>query len=238
MTVAFPGDSRYTLTVTVTQVAGWLTVQAVVDKGSAGGHWTGDPQPVISNVDGNLAYGDWTYDFTSSQNKVVGTRSQYVGAGSHYGAWTVTMDHAGTAAEGHWSATEPPAPTPLGIDEITATSMRYQFASAGDGGSPVTSWGVEVATNPAFTGSTIYGSSGSLVLTDLTPGVRYYLRARGQNAIGVGPWSTVLSARTLGGGRRWNGTEWAPVAWRRWSGAAWRPRRLRRWNGTEWEDVG
>ena len=97
------------------------------------------------------------------------------------------------------SATVPPAPTPFSppLDQITTTSMRYRFNSAGDGGSPITSWAAQYDTYADFRYGVIIASSGTSVVGGLNPGTTYYWRSRGQNAIGVGPWSAVSQATTL-----------------------------------------
>jgi hypothetical protein len=75
--------------------------------------------------------------------------------------------------------------------------MRYRFQSNGDGGSPIQGWEFQYATNSSFSGATLVGSSGTTTLSNLLPGVKYYFRARGWNALGDGAWSSTISADTL-----------------------------------------
>lgn len=92
-------------------------------------------------------------------------------------------------------ATVPPAPTPLGVDEITPTSARYRFNGNGNGGSSITAWHAQIASDAAFTTDVqLVTSGGTTTFTDLTPGTTYYFRSRGVNALGEGPWSSVISA--------------------------------------------
>lgn len=92
----------------------------------------------------------------------------------------------------------PPPPSMRQPDQITTTGMRVQFDSTGDGGSPVTSWGLQRATDPGFTQNVVFvGSTGTTVFNDLAPGTTYYFRARGGNAIGVGGFSSAVAASTL-----------------------------------------
>jgi hypothetical protein len=95
--------------------------------------------------------------------------------------------------------TVPPAPTMWQPNEVTTTSMRSTFSGNGDGGSPVTSWQLQYATDAAFTANvvTITSNSGTDYLTGLTPGTTYWLRARGTNAAGTGAWATPVSQATL-----------------------------------------
>lgn len=87
----------------------------------------------------------------------------------------------------------------LGVDQVGTTSMRYRFASMGDGGSPVTDWQVQYSTDPTFATGTIVSSGGSSILSPLAPGRRYYVRSRGVNAYGTGQWSEITSGQTLSG---------------------------------------
>jgi hypothetical protein len=101
-------------------------------------------------------------------------------------------------------ATVPPAPTPWCIspnpNQITPTTLRAQFCSQGDGGSAITSWAIQIATNPSFTNAFTAASTGTTTFTDLVPGTTYYFRARGQNAIGVSAWSDTWSGTTTNPG--------------------------------------
>lgn len=127
-------------------------------------------------------------------------------------------------------ATAPPAPTfaGYGADQITQTSMRIRFQSTGDGGSPITSWRLERATDPLFTENwRYYDSSGTTAATDLAPGTKYYWRARGANAYGVSAWSETINASTLPGGRRKVAGAWVNVI--RWVKVAGVWKRTRRW---------
>lgn len=104
----------------------------------------------------------------------------------------------------------PPAPTPLGFDEITPTTMRYRFSSAGTGGSAILEWQAQIASDVAFTQNVqTVVSTGTTTFSGLIPGVPYRARARGRNAVGWGPWSALSSGTTLGGGRAKNDTDTA-----------------------------
>lgn len=96
----------------------------------------------------------------------------------------------------------PPAPIPFATapDEITATSMRFQFNSGGTGGSPIIEWETQYDTSSSFNvDPKTISSWGTSVLTPLQPGTTYYMRARGRNAMGWGAYSVVKSGTTLGG---------------------------------------
>lgn len=107
------------------------------------------------------------------------------------------------AASGNKSAPRipklPGAPTPVGVDQITDTSLRYRFSGTTDGGASITGWQAQIATNPGFTtGVQTVSSSGTTAFTGLNPHTTYYLRSRGSNFLGWGPYSTTTTTATLG----------------------------------------
>lgn len=123
----------------------------------------------------------------------------------------VTMSSLGsaTAGSGVKSAprigrpiTPPTTPEPIGLDQITPTSMRYRFSGANvnDGGSPILEWQIGYGTDinyPQF----FLSSGGTSILPNLKPGTRYYVWARGRNAAGWGGFSARITAETLAGVR-------------------------------------
>ena len=132
-------------------------------------------------------------------------------------------------------AVGPPAPSIIGIDQITPDSLRFRFASAGDGGAPLLGWQAQIATNPSFTGATTVSSTGTTTFSGLTPATTYYCRARGRNQIGYGPWSTVVSAMTASGAYVSLNGAWVPVPLLVSDGAAWRTPELFVSDGSAWE---
>lgn len=97
-------------------------------------------------------------------------------------------------------ATVPAAPTPLTLAKIGHTTMEYRFQGNSNGGAPILEWQIGYGrspTNVQFTKS----SSGTSMIEGLTLGDRWYFWARGRNAVGWGPWSTRMDARTLAGAR-------------------------------------
>lgn len=97
-------------------------------------------------------------------------------------------------------ATVPPAPTVIGLDQVGHTVARYRFQSAGNGGSPILEWQIgygKSSTSVQYTKK----STGTTTIGGLTPGDTWYFWARGRNAVGWGPWSARVSARTIAGSR-------------------------------------
>lgn len=90
----------------------------------------------------------------------------------------------------------PGAPTPVGLDEITATSMRYRFTGTTDGGATIREWQLGYGTDP--NGPQFFvGSTGTSTVGGLTPATEWFFWSRGRNDMGWGPWSARISARTL-----------------------------------------
>lgn len=104
-------------------------------------------------------------------------------------------------------ATVPPAPNPLGIDNIGHTTLRYRFQSKGDGGSAILQWQIGYGTGSGSPTSYLT-STGTSTLSGLSMGVRYYVWSRGRNALGWGPWSARRDATTLAGCRVRVGGAW------------------------------
>jgi titin len=96
------------------------------------------------------------------------------------------------------SVTVPPAPTNLSAANITRTSftLNWQYnGTAPDG------FEVQVSTKSNFSTLVqifpdVAADQTSLAITGLTRNTQYYVRIRGFNAVGAGPWSAVLSVRT------------------------------------------
>lgn len=97
-------------------------------------------------------------------------------------------------------ATVPPAPTALGLDLITHTTMRYKFSSNGTGGSAIIEWQIGYGTSPTSVQFTLK-SPGTSTVTGLSMGTTWYFWSRGRNAVGWGGWSSRSFARTIAGSR-------------------------------------
>lgn len=131
----------------------------------------------------------------------------------------------------------PSATTPGAID-LSWT------APTDNGGSAITGYRVEYATNPSFTGASHVdvGTGLSTTITGLTPGTTYYFRIAAKNAVttAAGTWSVysgTASALARSGARVWNGAAWVPASVRAWDGSAFQPVLIRVWNGAVFEDA-
>jgi hypothetical protein len=144
------------------------------------------------------------YDFRNGNNFLIhaSDRQVYTNIWGDCGAQVYAnyniLGYAQTSAVHNGTdASVPGAPTNIGLDQITTTSMRYRFQGTTDGGSPITQWQYQAWGDPSFNGAGVAGSSGTTVLNNLTPGTTYYFRSRGVNEVGAGPWSGTISASTL-----------------------------------------
>lgn len=97
-------------------------------------------------------------------------------------------------------ATVPAPPSPLWIDLIGHTDMRYQFSGNSDGGSPIREWQIGYGTDPNNVQYYV-SSGGTSVVGGLSIGTTWYFWSRGRNDVGWSGWSARISARTLSSGR-------------------------------------
>ncbi len=128
----------------------------------------------------------------------------------------------------------PTAPTIVSVTPNTdGDAATVVLTDAADnGGSAVTGWRLQRATNAGFTTGVTTINSGSLTVavTGLTPGVTYYYRAVARNYVSDtdgqlgGPWSATVSQAQpdpIGFGRVWTGSAFVTADARVWSGSAW-----------------
>lgn len=100
------------------------------------------------------------------------------------------------------SATVPGLPTSVAAGSITPITASISFvAPASTGGSAITGYDVQVATNSGFTTDlqTIADDASPTPLTGLIAGRLYYARVRAKNAVGNGSWTTAITFTTLAG---------------------------------------
>ncbi len=110
---------------------------------------------------------------------------------------------------GPWSAVRsvttyrvPDAPGSVVVTNIEQSSVHINFTGKGNGGTPILEWQMAYNTlNTTSGASTVTWVSGGVTLENLKPGSTYYFWARGRNAVGWGPYSTVTTARLLAGVR-------------------------------------
>ena len=122
-------------------------------------------------------------------------------AGKTYYFWCRTHNAKGWSAwSGRTSATVknvPPAPTTQTISVVKQRSFNTTYTSNGDGGSPITAWQTGYGTDPVTPEIIVTGAT--LTISDLIPGITYYVWGRGVNQWGNGFWSPRATVVTLGG---------------------------------------
>ncbi|WP_144795688.1 fibronectin type III domain-containing protein [Microbacterium paludicola] len=207
-------------------------------KGNGWGSWSASSQSwSLSGF--AVASGNFTIPSPGTGDIVLasGTFRKYHDSSGYLNAGTLTLwittNHStigsGSASVGSGTPPRipkaPAAPSPLGLDQILPTSMRYRFSANSNNGSSVVEYQAQLATNSAFSQnvqSWSHPTSGTKVFEGLTPATKYYARSRARNAVGWSSWSSVISADTLAGGRVKSGgwgdaTPWEKVGgtWRR-----------------------
>lgn len=98
---------------------------------------------------------------------------------------------------------KPGTPTVLDLGPLNVT---LKWANVDNGGSAITSWQYQMSELSNYSGEPLTGipfdnTGATLTRTkNLTPGTKYYVRARALNAEGAGPWSNSFVVETLAGG--------------------------------------
>lgn len=177
-----------------------------------------------------------------------------------YGGGGATNDgggiiRSGALAMGMRYQQAPAAPTMLSVapsSDGKSATVRFQ-GSADNGGSNITGWKLQWATNSAFTtGVGTIGSTGTSTVTGLVPGTTYWWRAAGRNGVTdnfstTGPWSapmTMTQPDPLSFGKMRNSLNnaWVPTAGRIRSAdnTAWLELdgRIRNASNTAWDEIG
>lgn len=220
---AFSGNSNYKIDVdgrlvSQTGTTSRIYWRVIVTKTNTTGHMAWGSNGSSGWADGNPGRlwtdGDMEYNFQNGSmsgsflikegyfnvtHDSAGNARYFISAG-------LTLTLLGTAsANTGWRTlpriqtdTVPPAPTPIGVDQIQMTSMRYRFSGNGDGGSPILEWQIGWSASPG-TPNTWLKSSGTSTISGLKPGLTYFFWSRGRNAVGWGPWSARVNATAIAG---------------------------------------
>lgn len=128
--------------------------------------------------------------------------------GTYYYLWARRHNEKGW---GPWSSRVsvktwkvPDAPSAVVLSNVKQTSVHAKFSGNGNGGTSVLEWQIGYGTSS--TAPQLFKSGYDMDITGLEPGVKYYFWARGRNAVGWGPYSTVVYATTIPGARiMWGG---------------------------------
>jgi hypothetical protein len=93
------------------------------------------------------------------------------------------------------------APDQVIVSDATQTSFVVSFTDNGNGGSTVLERQIAYSTVNTTSGASTVSYTGVRTITGLQPATTYFFWARVRNAAGWGPYSPVVSDRTLAGAR-------------------------------------
>ena len=99
------------------------------------------------------------------------------------------------------SAVPPSQPVAPTVSSITQNSASAIWSAPSSGGSTITSYDIQIATNSGFTAGLVTANVATLSknFTGLAPGTNYWVRVRANNAIGSGSYSAATSFTTVSG---------------------------------------
>jgi hypothetical protein len=184
---------------------------AISNTGAATGSWTATVGSFGAQIGSYGSLGNAALDFRSTGRIVLasGTTGWFTHDANGNLSLSIGGNHNnvgifGTASlPATWFYTDklnrpPSAPTGASISEVTPTTMRYQFTAGAANGAAIDSHQIQYATDAAFTAGVVTVSATvNTVLTGLTPGTLYYVRARSHNSVGWGSYNAALSQSTL-----------------------------------------
>lgn len=170
------------------------------------------------------------------------------GTGFAQGAFGTWDESVGMSVRYYESPTAPTIASVVPSEDGESATVTIT-APSDSGGLSLTGYRVQRATNAAFTEglATISSAGTSVVVTGLTPGVRYYYRATARNLVTDtasklgGAWSATVSAQQpepTSGGRIRIGGVWLDAEVRRYNGSSWQVAEGRRFNGSSWQPIG
>ena len=88
------------------------------------------------------------------------------------------------------------------VSAILTDSASVAWSAPNNGGSAITGYDVQVATDSGFTANVVQvlgATTSPRTLSPLLPGTGYFARVRANNAVGAGAWSPAASFTTLSG---------------------------------------
>lgn len=189
----------------------------------------------ISALFGNGGSATLQYNFTGACyfGRYTGAGGTIAGA---FGSFSGYLAGVMTYAEA------PTAPTLVSVTKSGANAVVTIAGSSDNGGSAITAYRVEYATDAGFVagGGAVETLSSSVTITGLTPGLTYYFRVAAKNAVTnaagtTSTWSATRSLLMTTGGKVWNGTSWVTGTVQVWNGTGWvAASGVVVWNGTAW----
>lgn len=180
-----------------TSFAGSAVAYSVASSGTPGGTWRDSSDALVANG------GTFTFEHSSSGG--MNGRRGADGSGGftdgQFGDWNSYW------AGGFRYVEAPSAPLSLSVTSPTTGQIAVSWSAPADnGGTAVTGYQVQYATNAGFTGATTVSNADTDITINVTPGLTYYVRVAAVNAVATaagtyGPWSSTGSVLVLSGVR-------------------------------------
>lgn len=104
-------------------------------------------------------------------------------------------------------ATSPAPPSKVTLSQVNATSVHATFGDGNNNGAPITAREIGYGTSD-YEAQKRISSDQSTTITGLTPGTKYFFKARTKNSQGWSDWGPATSATTLSAVRVKVGSTW------------------------------
>lgn len=149
--------------------------------------------------------------FSTGLQTFSGSSKNFTGLAASTQYWVRGRAHNGVGYSSYTSsktfttgATVPGAPTAVGSNTVTQSAANITWTAPGStGGSAITGYDVQIATDSGFTANVQTLSDPDDVspyaLTGLNPSTAYWARVRALNGVGAGAWSSSTTFTTLTG---------------------------------------
>jgi hypothetical protein len=180
----------------VTNNSAYVTVTASDGRGAGVDQY----QVAISLPGGSFS--SWSQSWTGGSGTATNLQPATVyeaAAQAHNGVGWSGWTFSGQFTTG---ATVPAAPTAPASNTVDQTTVNITWtAPSNNGGSAITGYDVQRATDSGFTANvvTTAATTSPLALSGLTPGMTYYVRVRAKNGVGTSAWTSTINFTTLTG---------------------------------------
>lgn len=184
--------------------------------------------------------GTWTTIQSGISSAATGTQVTGLDYGETYWFRIIAISSAGNSTGASASvttgSTTPFSPAAPSVSAITQTTAVVSYTAPDDGGSAITGYDIQRATDNLFTHNVVTtpDAGSPLDITGVAPAIQHWVRVRAKNINGNGLWSPatpftpLASAYVFSGSTPigcqvyiWNGSAWVLCTTQKWSGSAW-----------------